>query len=121
MPTEPVRRLNDYDYNILREDAYKDVSDELFKLEYKISRLEEELTESSPGDKEDFVFNIIHFLSIVCIADKISSGCFLSSSLLNSKRALSLSPCIIKSANPNKSSLEIHISSTIFLVIFFSG
>ena len=44
MPTEPVRRLNDYDYNILREDAYKDVSDELFKLEYKISRLEEELT-----------------------------------------------------------------------------
>ena len=27
MPTEPVRRLNDYDYNILREDAYKDVSD----------------------------------------------------------------------------------------------
>ena len=44
MPIEPVRRLNDYDYNILREDAYKDVSDELFKLEYKISRLEEELT-----------------------------------------------------------------------------
>ena len=43
MPTEPVRRLNDYDYNILREDAYKDVSDELFKLEYKISRLEKNL------------------------------------------------------------------------------
>jgi len=41
--SEPVRRLNDYDYNILREDAYKDVSNELFKLEYKISKLEEEL------------------------------------------------------------------------------
>lgn len=40
---EPSRRLNDYDYNILREDAYKDISNELFKLEYKISRLEEEL------------------------------------------------------------------------------
>ncbi len=41
--TEPVRRLNDYDYNILKEEAYKDVSDELFKLEYKISKAEEEL------------------------------------------------------------------------------
>ena len=40
---EPVRRLNDYDYNILKEEAYKDISNELFKLEYKISRLEEEL------------------------------------------------------------------------------
>ena len=41
---EPARRLNDYDYNILSEEAYKDLSDELFKLEYKISRLEEELS-----------------------------------------------------------------------------
>ncbi len=40
---EPSRRLNDYDYNILKEEAYKDISNELFKLEYKISRLEEEL------------------------------------------------------------------------------
>lgn len=40
---EPVRRLNDYDYNILKEDAYKDVENELFKLEYKISKLEDEL------------------------------------------------------------------------------
>ncbi len=37
---EPTRRLNDYDMNILQEDAYKDVKDEIFKLEYKISRLE---------------------------------------------------------------------------------
>lgn len=41
--TEPQRRLNDYDYNILKEDAYKDVTDEVFKLEYKISKTEEEL------------------------------------------------------------------------------
>ena len=27
--TEPQRRLNDYDYNILKEDAYKDVTDEI--------------------------------------------------------------------------------------------
>lgn len=37
------RRLNDYDFNILREEAYKDVTDELLKLEYKISRAEEDL------------------------------------------------------------------------------
>lgn len=41
--SEPVRRLNDYDYNILKEDAYKDISNELFKLEYKISKIEAEL------------------------------------------------------------------------------
>lgn len=43
MTIEPTRRLNDYDCNILKEDAYKEVSDELFKLEYKISRIEEDL------------------------------------------------------------------------------
>lgn len=40
---EAAKRLNDYDYNILREDAYKDVTDEVFKLEYKIAKLEEEI------------------------------------------------------------------------------
>ena len=40
---EPSRRLNDYDYNILKEDAYKEINDELFKLEYKISKIEEDL------------------------------------------------------------------------------
>jgi hypothetical protein len=40
---ESTRRLNDYDFNLLKEDAYKDVSDDLFKLEYKISRIEEEI------------------------------------------------------------------------------
>ena len=43
--TQPLRRINDYDANILREDAYKEVSDELFKLEYKISKQENELAE----------------------------------------------------------------------------
>lgn len=43
MHSDQVKRLNDYDYNILKEDAYKDVSDEIFKLEYKISKAEEEL------------------------------------------------------------------------------
>jgi len=41
--SEPTRRLNDYDFNLLKEDAYKDVTDDLFKLEYKISRLEDEI------------------------------------------------------------------------------
>lgn len=40
---EPLRRLNDYDSNILKEDAYKDISDEAFKLEYKISKLEAQI------------------------------------------------------------------------------
>ena len=40
---EQGKRLNDYDFNLLKEDAYKDIDDDLFKLEYKISRLEEEI------------------------------------------------------------------------------
>ena len=41
--SEPIRHLNDYDSNILKEGAYRDVKDDVFKLEYKITRLEEEL------------------------------------------------------------------------------
>ena len=41
--SEPAKRLNDYDFNLLKEDAYKDVSDDLFKLEYKISRTESDI------------------------------------------------------------------------------
>ena len=37
------RRLNDYDYNILKDEAYKNMQNELLKLEYKISRLEQEI------------------------------------------------------------------------------
>ena len=40
---EQSRRLNDYDFNLLQEDAYKDIEDELFKIEYKISKIEENL------------------------------------------------------------------------------
>lgn len=43
LQSEPLRRLNDYDFNLLKEDAYKDVSDDSFKLEYKISKTEESL------------------------------------------------------------------------------
>jgi len=41
--SEINRHLNDYDYNLLKEDAYKDVTDEVFKLEYKISKAENEI------------------------------------------------------------------------------
>lgn len=41
--SEPLRRLNDYDSNLLQEDAYKDVQNNLFKLEYKIFKIEEEI------------------------------------------------------------------------------
>ena len=40
---ENFRRLNDYDFNLLKEDAYKDIDDDIFKLEYKISKAEEEI------------------------------------------------------------------------------
>lgn len=40
---EPARRLNDYDFNLLKEDAYKDVSNDVLKLEYKINKTEEEI------------------------------------------------------------------------------
>lgn len=40
---EQSRRLNDYDFNLLQEDAYKDIQDDLFKLEYKISKIEDEI------------------------------------------------------------------------------
>jgi len=40
---ERIRHLNDYDSNILQDGAYKEISDDAFKLEYKISRTEEEI------------------------------------------------------------------------------
>ena len=40
---ENFRHLNDYDSNILKDGAYKDISDDVFKLEYKISKYEEEI------------------------------------------------------------------------------
>ena len=41
--SEPTRRLNDYDSNLLKEDAYKDITDDVFKLEYKISKTQENM------------------------------------------------------------------------------
>ena len=35
-----VRRLNDYDSNILKDGAYREISDDALKLEYKISKTE---------------------------------------------------------------------------------
>jgi len=56
---EPIRRLNDYDYNILKDGAYKDITDEALKLEYKISKIEDEIQEldnqiQSAKDIHDF-------------------------------------------------------------------
>ena len=42
---EPLRHLNDYDSNILKQDAYKEVDDVVFRLEYKITQTEQELNE----------------------------------------------------------------------------
>lgn len=38
--TDSSKRLNDYDYNLLKEDAYKEVNNDLFRLEYRISKIE---------------------------------------------------------------------------------
>lgn len=43
--TEPLKHINDYDSNILKEEAYRDVPDEIFKLEYKMSKIEKDLIE----------------------------------------------------------------------------
>ena len=40
---ENAKHLNDYDFNILKEDAYKDITDQIFKIEYKINRTEKAL------------------------------------------------------------------------------
>ena len=43
--SEPTRRINDYDYNLLNENAYKDIKDDAFRLEYRISKRENEIKE----------------------------------------------------------------------------
>lgn len=45
--TDFSKRLNDYDYNLLKEDAYKEVNDDLFRLEYRISKIEEYIKNNS--------------------------------------------------------------------------
>lgn len=40
---DSYRRINDYDFNILKDGAYRDISDDAFKLECQISKTEEEI------------------------------------------------------------------------------
>ena len=40
---ESQKRINDYDFNLLKESAYKEIDDDLLKLEYKISKSEDEI------------------------------------------------------------------------------
>lgn len=37
------RRLNDYDYNLLEADAYKEINNDSLKLEYKLGLIEDEI------------------------------------------------------------------------------
>ena len=67
--SEPIRHLNDYDSNILQEEAYREVSDEVLKLEYKISRAENEIQDL---EKQIVLAKEIHddFLAESLIAKK---------------------------------------------------
>lgn len=42
--TDPNKRLNDYDSNLLEEDSYKDLKDELLRLEYEMSKLQNDIS-----------------------------------------------------------------------------
>ena len=64
--SEPSRRINDYDYNLLNENAYKDIKDDTFQLEYRISKTEDEIKELSG---QLTIANEIHDTEL---ADKIS-------------------------------------------------
>ena len=41
--TETLRHINDYDFNIIKDGAYKDISNDSLKMEYKISETENEI------------------------------------------------------------------------------
>jgi len=43
--SEPINHINDYDSNMLEEEAYRDVKDTIFQLEYKLSKTEEKIKE----------------------------------------------------------------------------
>lgn len=56
---ETSGKLNDYDFNLLKENAYKDIGDDLLKLEYKISKTEDEIKKldlqiQAANDIDDF-------------------------------------------------------------------
>ena len=44
---ETTKHINDYDSNMLEEEAYKDVKDTIFQLEYKLAKTEEKLKDIS--------------------------------------------------------------------------
>ena len=43
--TSPIRHLNDFDSDILQKDAYKEVKDDILKIEYKINSVENDIKE----------------------------------------------------------------------------
>ncbi len=86
--SEPIKHINDYDFNILRDGAYKDIDDKILKLEYKISKTEEEIESlcyqiQSARDINDY--NLAESLSerkktleleLVKLKESYNSSCF---------------------------------------------
>lgn len=75
---EHSRRLNDYDYNILKDGAYKEVNDEILKLEYKISKIEDEIKSltsqmQAANDIHDFESAAKYFNRIKQLQDELKN------------------------------------------------
>ena len=128
--SEPIRHLNDYDFNILKEGAYKDVSDEILKLEYKMSRVEKDLNNIS---EEIHDFNLADNLYTrkiqleeeykilseqykqASLSAKISGGITskIKNSVTNIKNTLIASAEVIMSKLPGKISSFMEIKSSL--------
>ncbi len=67
---ELSRRLNDYDYNILKEEAYKDVKDEVFKLEYKMAKIENEIKQLDARIQASKDIHDFNKVELLCTARK---------------------------------------------------
>lgn len=83
---ERTRRLNDYDCNLLKEEAYKDVSDELFKLEYKLSKLEDEyetLSTQIQAARDISDYDTVEYL--MCRKQKIKDEIYVITKMYNAK------------------------------------
>ena len=61
------RRLNDYDFNILKDGAYKDVTDDVFKLGYKISKTEEILWKNEISANKTVIILSFVFVCFLCL------------------------------------------------------
>lgn len=71
--SEASKRINDYDFNLIKESAYKDISDDLLKLEYRISKSEENIKNLDmqlKAAEEIRDFNLIESLSKRAEAEK---------------------------------------------------